>query len=412
MRVLLTWELGLNLGHLTRLLPVVQRLREEGHVVLVAARDVRAAATVLGPAEIPFVQAPHLPNGIPLAHRPSGYADILLSQGWSSRSALWGLTHGWLNIFKLFRPDQLVLDYSPTVSLAARIAKIQTVIIGNGFELPPLFDPMPEFPGFSWATPEGAARSEKIAVGTAETVLRAFKQPAVASLRDFMIDQVCLLATLPELDHYGIRKNEEYVGPLLGSLSSSKVGWPSGSGPKIFACLRPDTIYVNEILMSLGAITARVVCVASGFTRAQLQPFRRDHIVFSSAPVDLKSLSDADLCVTYGAEGTIMKFLIEGVPQLVSPWHVEAHLAARRIESLGAAKALKGPIKSDAISIIISEMCANTEYKMAAQRISERFEHYDAETALERVAKHFDKATVQSRIQRAAIVPASAVTLQ
>ena len=71
-RILLTWELGLNLGHLTRLLPVAQRLEADGHIVLVATRDVQAAARVLGPAGIPFVQAPYLPNGIALAHRPAG----------------------------------------------------------------------------------------------------------------------------------------------------------------------------------------------------------------------------------------------------------------------------------------------------------------------------------------------------
>jgi hypothetical protein len=48
MRVLLTWELGLNVGHLTRLLPVAERLKADGHSVLVATRDIQAAAMVLG----------------------------------------------------------------------------------------------------------------------------------------------------------------------------------------------------------------------------------------------------------------------------------------------------------------------------------------------------------------------------
>ena len=56
------------------------------------------------------MQAPHLPKGIPLAHRATGYglratgyADVLLSQGWSDRSALWGLTQGGLNLFRMFQ---------------------------------------------------------------------------------------------------------------------------------------------------------------------------------------------------------------------------------------------------------------------------------------------------------------------
>src|ERR1700704_2393369 len=124
MRILMAWELGLNLGHLTRLLPVAQRLKEEGHSVLVAARDIQAASKVLGPAGISFVQAPHLPAGTPLSYRPASYADILLSQGWSDPSTLWGLTQSWMNLVHLFRPDRLVLDYSPTASLAARILQI------------------------------------------------------------------------------------------------------------------------------------------------------------------------------------------------------------------------------------------------------------------------------------------------
>ncbi len=152
-RILFTWELGLNLGHLARLLPVAQRLKADGHALLVATRDIKAAATVLAPAGIPFVQAPYLSQGIALKDRASGYADILLSQGWSDRLVLHGLTHAWLNLFRLFIPERLILDYSPTVSLAARIARLPTVLVGNGFELPPATDPLPPFPGFSWATP-------------------------------------------------------------------------------------------------------------------------------------------------------------------------------------------------------------------------------------------------------------------
>jgi len=333
-RVLLTWELGLNLGHLTRLLPVAQQLKSDGHIVLVAVRDIQAAATVLGPASIPFVQAPHLPEGIPLAHRATGYADILLSQGWSDRSALWGLTQGWLNIFQLFKPDKLILDYSPTVSLAARIAKIPTILVGNGFELPPLTDPLPPFPGFSWATPERAAISEKLAVTNANGVLKAFKQPPIAALRDLVRDQIRLFATFQELDHYGEREGAEYIGPLLGKLNAPTVGWPQGEGPKIFACLRPDTTHVNEILTALLAMNSRVVCVACEFTTQRLEPYRNEHIRYSLNPVNLQPLLDADLCITYGAEGTMVRFLMAGVPQLISPWHVETYMVSRRLESL------------------------------------------------------------------------------
>jgi len=334
-RILLTWELGLNLGHLTRLLAVAERLQSEGHALLVAARDVQSAATVLGPVGIPFVQAPHLPKGIPLAYRPSGYADILLSQGWSDPVALWGLTHSWLSLLRMFRPDRVILDYSPTVSLALRIAKISAVLIGNGFELPPATDPLPPFPGFSWATAPKAAEAESRALTTANAVLSRFGAAPLTALRDLVADSTRLFATFPELDHYGERADAQYIGPLLGRLKGApRVEWPvEGGAPKIFACLRPDTNNVQAILGALGAVDARVVCVASGFTRAQLQSFANPNVRFSLGPVDLDPLLDADLCITYGAEGTMMRFLMAGVPQLISPWHVETYMAARRFDA-------------------------------------------------------------------------------
>jgi hypothetical protein len=164
----------------------------------------------------------------------------LLSQGWSDRSALWGLTQGWLNIFRLFRPDKLILDYSLTVSLAARIAKIPTILVGNGFELPPLTDPLPPFPGFPWATQQKASQSESLAVAVASRVLSAYREPAISALRDLMIDQAQLFATFPELDHYGHRDGAEYIGPLFGQAKAPQVGWPEGNGPKI---LEPATRY-------------------------------------------------------------------------------------------------------------------------------------------------------------------------
>lgn len=341
MRVLLTWELGLNLGHLTRLLPVAVRLKAQGHALLVAVRDMQAAATVLGPNGIAFVHAPYLPQGIALNERATGYADILLSQGWSDKSALWGLTQGWLHLFQLFRPDKLILDYSPTVSLAARIAKIPTILVGNGFELPPLTDPLPPFPGFSWATPDNAAEAEKIATANANSVLSAFKARSMQSLRDLVIEETRLFVTYAELDHYGEREEATYIGPLLGHLNAVSVDWPEGEGPKIFACVRPDSAHVNDILGALTQISARVVCVASGFTVSQLQIYRKKHIRYALRPVNLAPLLDADLCMTYGAEGTLLRFLRAGVPQLIFPWHVETYMATRRIEAAGLGSTLE-----------------------------------------------------------------------
>lgn len=382
-RILLTWELGLNLGHLARLLPLAQQLVADGHVVLVATRDIQSAARVLGPAGIPFVQAPHLPKGIALPHRASGYADILLSQGWSDEPTLRGLTLAWLNLLRLFKPERLVLDYSPTVSLAARIENIPTVSVGNGFELPPLTDPLPPFPLFSWATPDLAAKSEARAVANANRVLSTLHAPTLTALRELFERQTRLFATFAELDHYGARHGEgHYIGPLFGALRTRRIGWPEGTGPRIFACLRQDTASVQAILGALGALQARVLCVVPGFERRQLEPFARDHIRYVADPVDLEPLLDADVAVTYGAEGTILRFLTAGVPQVISPWHVETFMAARRIEAAGLGAFLPGTTDSQAVSDLIARVAGDTAMRRNVGEFAQRTRHVTESRAL------------------------------
>ena len=42
--------------------------------------------------------------------------DILRAQVWGDRRILAGLTEGWINLYRIFRPDIVVADYSPTAN--------------------------------------------------------------------------------------------------------------------------------------------------------------------------------------------------------------------------------------------------------------------------------------------------------
>jgi UDP:flavonoid glycosyltransferase YjiC (YdhE family) len=387
MRVLLTWELGLNRGHLTRLLPIAQRLKAQGNGVLVAARDVHAASGVLGPAGIAFVQAPHLPQGLALDHRAAAYSDILLSQGWADQAALGGLVHSWLNLFRLFRPDKLVLDYSPTVSLAARIARIPAVLVGNGFELPPPTDPLPAFPGFSWASGDLAAKSEAQALERANALLRSSNAPVLGSLRELFTGSISLLATFPSLDHYGRRSDARYIGPLLGRICAQSVEWPEGGGSRIFACVRPDTNYVGVLFRGLSESCGRIVCVASGFRNQDLETLRKPNVLVTPRPIDLESVSGADLCITYGAEGTMLRFLRKGVPQLLVPWHVEAFMAGRRIKAAGLGESIERQPSVDQFVATIQRLATDADVRKRAEDFSRMANQTSSETTVRTVVE-------------------------
>jgi hypothetical protein len=47
-RIFVSWELGANFGHLTRLMPITEQLRQLGHELFFAVRDTEIAAALLG----------------------------------------------------------------------------------------------------------------------------------------------------------------------------------------------------------------------------------------------------------------------------------------------------------------------------------------------------------------------------
>ena len=59
-RYLFAWELGANLGHLTRLVPVARALAKRGHEVLFATRDLGEGAETLMLNRLSYVAAPTL----------------------------------------------------------------------------------------------------------------------------------------------------------------------------------------------------------------------------------------------------------------------------------------------------------------------------------------------------------------
>jgi UDP:flavonoid glycosyltransferase YjiC (YdhE family) len=401
-RILLTWELGLNLGHLARLLPVARELKARGHVVLVAARDLTAAARVLAPAGISFVQAPHLTQRHALSHRPAGYSDILRAQGWGDLPTLRGLVEGWINLYRMYRPDVVVSDYSPTAEFASVIARLPRIAIGNGFELPPARPPLPPFPGFSWATQAQAAQSEALVLQNAAGVARCFEGGLLDSLSDLFDPASSLYVTFPELDHYRPRSDVNYVGPLATCLSRTVVRWPDEYGEyKVFVCIRRDTCHADPILSSLRMLKASVICVALGFTVQALEPHRASNIVFSTIPVDLSQLArDAELCVSYGAEGTMATFLLEGVPQLISPDHVETYMALHRLEQQDLGAGLRGPQTADTVSEIIQAMLQTNRFGTAAREFKHHYCGYAPSHAVHMIVNSIEETARGARPPR------------
>lgn len=391
-RVFLAWELGSNLGHLSRLLPLALRLEKRGHQVMVAAEDVGLATEVLAPSGIRFVQSPGIIGKLHGRAQPVSFADLLLMQGWDRPTVLWGLVQAWGNVLQLFRPSAVVLDYAPTALLAARILGLPAALLGTGFELPPLDTPLPAFPGFAGIAAEAAAAADARALENANYVLEAYGVPRMAALRDLFRTEVRWLTTFAELDQYGPRLGETYVGPI-GSLDrGAVVQWPDGFAQRVLAYLRPGTPALPELLRALAAQgEAAVICAAPGVPADSAEHLSRPGFQFLRKPVSLPALlPQASVFVSYGPAASVAQSLLCGVPQLIVPPHVEAQLTAARVQGMGSGIAIHGGATEPEIGSALKRVVQDPGYKTRALEFADRYRGFDLAAAADRMASEVE----------------------
>jgi len=101
--IVLAWELGKNLGHISRLLKVAAMVHEHGfQPVLVLPKSSLHAPQF---NELPYtrIAAPALPRVTQQTSvRMESFADILLSFGMGDATALSEATHQWMQLLKKY----------------------------------------------------------------------------------------------------------------------------------------------------------------------------------------------------------------------------------------------------------------------------------------------------------------------
>jgi UDP:flavonoid glycosyltransferase YjiC (YdhE family) len=388
----MAWELGSNLGHLSRLLPLARRFKAHGHDVLVVARDLGMAAQAFGPVGIPFIQAPQARRPPRLDAQSASYADLLRLHGWADASGLWALVQGWANVIRMTMPQVLVVDHSPTALLAARVTGTPCVIVGTGFEIPPAQQPLPTFPEIAGATLENAVKAESEVLENANRVLEALRGPCLRALSDVFEIEQRWLTTFPELDPYGARSGESYVGPINEVSDGQELEWPAGHAHRIFAYLRTDTPAVDAILSALKSTDAAVICYGPAMSRTLAESLTRPGLIISARAVEIESLlSDASLCVSYSPAGTVTSTLLRGVPQLLAPGHVEAQLTAHKVQCMGAGLTLGTGQTDMSIKATLDRILGTPSFKGHAAAFAERYRTYDPAREADLIASEIER---------------------
>ena len=338
-RIFYAWELGMDLGHLLRFLNPALKLRERGHEVVFAVRDLSNAESTLGHRGFPLMQAPiWIANVSGLPKVTISYAEIALRYGFISYPGLKALVKAWRELFRYVRPGLVLTDHSPTALLAARSLGLRHAPIGSGFFNPPLTSPLPSMRYWDKVPPERIAKPDQVATQVANRVLADLGGPPLRSMADLFRADENFLCTFPELDHYPNRGGAQYWGPTFEMEQGAELAWPAGEGKRIFAYIKPRYRDFEKLLEALRGSGARVLAYAPGISKEHMEKYASKRMQISREPLKLKSMiRDCDLVLCHGGPGTVTAALLAGVPLLIMPTQLEQLMSSRRVAQQNAA---------------------------------------------------------------------------
>lgn len=336
--VLFAWELGGAYGHIGRMLPLAQALRERGHDVRFVLRELTEAQRLLGTAGFTWYQAPLWTGRVTGLPPALNHAELLMKFGFLNARALLGVCRAWRSLFDLLQPALVVFDYAPTGLLASRGLPMARLNLASGFFVPPRVQPLPPF---RWWEPAPQARlleAEQRTLAVANQVLFDLGAPITNTMHDVLSCADEVFTVFPEMDHFGSRPGGDFVGPIDSIGPGEDIAWPAAGGRRIFGYLKPDYGAVDKILEVLDKEDASVVVHIPGVSARMQRQFSNAHMRVTENPVDMtQAAATADVAVLHSGTGTATQLLLQGKPVVLFPQQLEQTMLARVMEKAGLA---------------------------------------------------------------------------
>mgnify|MGYP001205979147 CR=1 FL=1 len=386
MNVLMAWELGDGLGHTVKLSLVGEQLTRKGHHVGYALRNTQTAQTLEFDPAIEVYAAPAMSILNPEQRAAYDYSDLLLIRGYENSKRLDDRIDAWLRIFDRHKTDLVVADHAPCARLAAHIAGITSHAIGTGFAVPPLTSPLHPFIDPRDSDLPLQARLERRLDEAINGALKRYRKPEVERTVAIFIGGKRFLCTVEEIDGYKGRVDETFYGPLLRVSDGARPHWPDGEGPRVFIYLYQDAPLLPVALASLDrAGIATLVYQGNAASDRKLEATGPNTII-SNSPVNLSQLAGCDLVICQGGPSTLIISLLQGIPVLTYPRHVEQLMTCRQLLETGLGGMLTGVVKESQVLQTIESMINDESLRSRAEAFSSRYQSLITEGIAENIA--------------------------
>lgn len=393
-RILLAWELGDNYGHISALLCIARRLRQRGHQVLFAVKNVVTAGQLLDAGKFPYVQAPCSGIRQNRSFKPVSFADIQARAGFGNAEVLGNLVRSWQEIFRNVRPDVVVGQYAPVVQFASRLSGLPCLQLNTGFEYPPDEAPYPLFRPHCRLTREQLLTREEDILKNVNNVSLREGHVSFARLQEVLKADIDLLSTFPELDHYRQRRNGKYIGTITLLDHGIETYWREEKSSRIFVYLRTCP-GIGTVLEDLAASGADVIAHIPGINERLSAKYAGTSLRLTASMVRLSGLmADMDVAITHGGHGITGATMLAGVPMLMVPTTVEQGMMSSNIEHQGIGIGMKRAGSADEFRTSLTKLLTDKSYRERAGSVAKKYTGHDQERVLARIVNTIERLPV------------------
>jgi hypothetical protein len=265
---------------------------------------------------------------------PRSFAHILHNTGFADGDELESLVAAWLQLFKAVKPDLLVFDHSPSGLLASLLLDVPRITLGSGFFTPPDVFPLPDLRPWLPPIPEELERDELAVHEVLSRVLDKHGGPSLPRVASLYRHAINYLTTFPELDNYGIRTEDTYIG-VWSLPGGEEPQWPDAPGKRIFAYLRPFPALPN-LLSLLEELQVCGLLYVEGLPSALRRRYTSQQLRFVDRRQDIATVAQqCDLVISHGNAGITSSVLWYGLPNFLIPTQLEQATNAHQLAQLG-----------------------------------------------------------------------------
>lgn len=381
--IVIVWEMGSDLGHISRLKIIADELCQRGHCVTFILANPKQLNTFYGSdATIPFAirQAPTRPeNKVRLTRRPANLAEVLLANGFNSAIGLTNQLKAWRHVLQPLAPDIILFDYAPTALLATRDFSCVKIGIDSPFTAPPGIYPLPTFDADAKVSLANLKISEKKLVDTVNQSLAALQLPTLEYAHQIFQTHKSFLLSISELDPFASQRAPvDYIGGMIPQKAIGlPLSWRTGADTtKVFAYLKPSYPNLAMLLhvLALMKIEGRIFIPETPKSIRQI--YKNSSLRISSIPFSLsQDLTESRFIICHGGHSTVLHSTMTGIPCLVIPLQQEQLATAKLCITSGFGLGL-GPAVADQSKIaqVIKQLVTNDQYSLNAKACQNKYQ--------------------------------------